>query len=176
MKVSVVLADKGTNTQQGTLNLLNVGWVQTQLGPSPLVPGQLLTPPHAVVVFFEVEHAYCNHPIELVIALLTQDGQTVEMPSPAGPQVVRMVTPVTVASPAMAPLGAPGTGNAMIEIFPGLLVPPGEYRWDVTLAGEHHEEWFAAFRVLPPPPTQSFNFGAPPAGPNPPVMPPGDVS
>ena len=36
MKVTVLLADKGTNNPQGgTLNLLNVGWTRTVLRPSP---------------------------------------------------------------------------------------------------------------------------------------------
>jgi hypothetical protein len=169
MKVSVVLADKGTNNpQQGTLNLLNAGWVQTQLTSSPLVPGALVTPPHAVAIFFEVEHSLCNRPIEIVLALLTEDGRPVEVPSATGgEQQVTVGSVVTVPSPAMAPLGTPGTGNALIEIFPGLLVPPGGYRWNVTLAGEHHEEWFAAFRVLPPPQMPSFTFGVPVSPPAP---------
>jgi len=176
MKLSILLADKGTaNPQQGTLNLLNVGWVQTQLVPSPVplpgVQGGLITPPHAVVVFFEVEPAFCNRPIELVLSLLTDDGQPVEMPGPMGEQPVRVSSVVTVPSPAMAPIGSPGTGNALIEIFPGLLVPPGAYRWDATLAGEHHDEWFVSFRVLPPPQMPTFTFGAAAATPPPPPPP-----
>jgi len=168
MKVSVLICDKGTaNPQQGTLNLLNVGWVQTQLGLNPAVPGSLLTPPHAVAVFFEVEHAYCNRPIELVLTLEDEDGRVVSMPGPTGPQEIRLVSAVTVGSPAMASLGTPGAGNALVEIMPGLLVPPGAYRWNVSLAGEHHEEWFGAFRVLPPPQMPMFSF-APTTQPTPP--------
>lgn len=149
MKVAVVLADKGTNNPQGgTLNLLNAGWVQTQLVAHPLAPpGQLITAPHIVVVFFEVEHTLCNTPIELVLELLTEDGQAVQVPSPTGPQPVRVMSVVMVPSPAMAPIAAPGTGNALIDIFPGLPLQPGTYRWQVTLAGQHHDEWYAAFRV-----------------------------
>jgi hypothetical protein len=171
MKVSVVLADKATNNPQaGTLNILNAGWVQTQLVPHPLAPqGQLITAPHIVAVFFEVEHSLCNAPIELVLELLTEDGQPVLVPQPTGPQPVRVVSVVTVPSPAMAPIAAPGTGNAMIEIFPGLPIPPGGYRWNVTLAGEHHEEWYAAFRVVPAPQMPQITFGGvvPPPPPSP---------
>ena len=169
MKVSVVLADRGTNNvPQGTVNLLNVGWVQTQLQLNPAVPGGLVTPPHTVAIFYEVEHPYCNRPIELVVRLLTEDGHVVQMPGPTGAQQdLRVATVVTVPSPAMAPIGAPGTGTAMIEIFPGLMVAAGSYRWDVSLAGEHHEEWFAAFRVLPPAQMPGFTFGAAPPTPPP---------
>ena len=162
MRVSVVLDDKGTNNPQaGTLNLLNVGWVQTQLHAMPTVPGGLTTPNHAVAIFFEVDHADCNHPIELVLELLTEDGHAVQIPSPAGPQQVRVSNFVTVASPAMAPLGAPGTGNALVEIVPGLPLQPGSYRWNVTLNGNHQEDWFAAFRVLPAAQPPVVSFGAP---------------
>jgi hypothetical protein len=177
MKVSVVLADRGTNNiPQGTVNLLNAGWVQTQLQLNPSVPGGQVTPPQTVAIFYEVEHAYCNRPIELVARLLTEDGHAVLMPGPAGvDEEIRVGTIVTVPSPAMAPLGAPGTATALIEIFPGLMVPPGSYRWDVTLAGEHHDEWFASFRVLPPAQMPAFTFGSaqgpPPAAPAPPDEP-----
>src|SRR5450759_2667907 len=138
MRVSVVLADKGTNNlQQGTLNLLNVGWVQTQLNPAPGVVGGFLTPPHAVAVFFEVDHPDCNHPIELVLALLTEDGQPVHVHGPEGDQEIRISNFVTVPSPGMAPIATPGTGNALIEIFPGLPLQPGGYRWEVTLNQNH---------------------------------------
>ena len=109
MKVSVVLADKGNaNSQEGTLNLLNVGWVQKQLTQHAAAPGQLITPPHVVVAFFEVEHSLCNTPIELVLELLTEDGQPVSIPSPTGPQPVRVTSVTTVLSPAGAPIAAPG--------------------------------------------------------------------
>jgi hypothetical protein len=126
-----------------------------------MAPGAWITPSHVVAVFFEVEHAFCNRPIELVLELLNEDGRNVQVQSPVGPQHVAVKSVVTVASPAMAPIGASGTGNAMVEIVPGLMIPPGDYRWNVTLAGEHHEEWFAAFRVLPAPQMPQFTFGAP---------------
>ncbi|MGO8873397.1 MAG: hypothetical protein ACLQPH_18740 [Acidimicrobiales bacterium] len=120
-----------------------------------------MTPPHTVGIFYEVEHPLCNQPIELVARLLTEDGHPALMPDG---QEVRIATVVTVPSPAMAPIGAPGTGTSLIEVFPGLIIPPGSYRWDVSLAGEHHEEWFAAFRVLPPPQMPAFTFGSPQPG------------
>jgi hypothetical protein len=164
MKVSILLADKGTaNPPAGTLNLLNVGWVQTQLNNAPAVPGGMITPSHAVAVFFEVEHQRCNHPIELVLELLDEDGQPVTVPGPQGPQQIRVSNFLTVASPAAAPIGASGTGNALIEIIPGLPLAPGSYRWNASLDGEHLADWFAAFRVLPPAQAPNIVFGAPPA-------------
>ena len=165
MKVQVLLADRGTqNPQQGTLNLLNLGWKQTTLRASPTpVPGGLITAAHVVAVFFEVEPQRCNRPIELVISLLTEDCAPVELPSPAGPQQVRITQAVTIASPGGVPMGTPGNGNAMVEIFPGLPIPEGAYRWNVTLDGEVGEDWFASFRVRPVPGGQGGPvFGQPP--------------
>jgi len=166
MRVSALLADKGTaNPAAGTLNLLNVGWVQTTLVTHPMAPGALITPPHAVAVFFEAEHQFCNRPIELVLALLDEDARPVKVPNPAGAQEIRIASVTTIPSPAMAPLASPGTGNALIDVFPGLMIPPGSYRWNVTLGGEQGEDWFAAFRVLPAPQAPTLTFGAGPQGP-----------
>jgi hypothetical protein len=166
VNVSVILADRGTpNPQNATLNLLGAGWRNTQLQATQ---NGILTPPHVVVVFFEVDYAECNHVIPLELALLTEDGKPVTLPGIPGDGELRMTHYVTVPSPGGAPLGTPGNGNAMIEIFPGLPLSPGGYRWNVTFAGKHEEEWYAAFRVNPLQQAPAMVFGTPPAG-TPPV-------
>lgn len=165
MRVSVLLADKGTqNAPAGTLNLLNVGWTQTTLRPGPgTTPGSvgLVTPPHAVAVFFEVEAQHCNRPIELTLSLLSEDSQPVQLPGPAGPQEMTIRQQMTIPTPGGVPLGTPGSGNALFEIFPGLPLSPGGYRWDVTLGGQAGEDWFAPFRVQPPPQIAAPMLGQP---------------
>ena len=169
MKVTVLLADKGTaNPQQGTLNLLNVGWWQTVLHPAgPMVPGGFLTAPHAVAVFLELEHQYCNRPTELVLSLVDEDGRAVQVPGPGGGQELRIAQQITVSSPAGVPIGTPGRGTSMIEIVPGLAVGPGGYEWIATFAGEHRQEWGAQFRVLPPVQPPDATIGTPPVPPQP---------
>lgn len=169
MNVTVLLADKGTaNLQQGTLNLLNVGWTQTPMRPAgQMIPGGYLTSAHAIAIFFEVDHQYCNRQIELVLELLTEDGQAVELPGPVGPQAMRISQHIVVQSPAGMPIGSPGVGNALIEIVPGLAVPAGGYEWQVRLAGEHQSNWGARFRVLPPPPSAPVFGNIPPVPPSP---------
>lgn len=170
MKISVLLADKGTqNPQAGTLNLLNVGWSHTALRatPMPTAAGlpqqiQLLTPPHAVAVFFEAEHQYCNHPVELTISLVDEDDHIISMPGPAGSQPVHIVQNIVIASPPQAPIGSPGRGNILIEIVPGLSIPPGTYNWKVTLAGQEDADWRARFYVLPAQQQPSMTFLQPP--------------
>jgi len=167
MRLSVLLADKGTNNPAaGTLNLLNVGWKQTRLNPAPMVPGGFITPPHAIAIFFEVEHQRCNHSISLVLRLTNEDGQTVQVPGPSGMQDLVITQTLTVVSPPGVPMGTLAPGNALVEILPGLPIPPGGYRWEVKLDGEEHDDWIATFRV-----TESsqptFTIGTPtnPAGP-----------
>ena len=75
---------------------------------------------------------------------------------------LRMTHYVTVPSPGGAPLGTPGNGNAMVEIFPGLPLSPGGYRWNVTLAGHHEDGWHASFRVNPMQQAPAIVFGGPP--------------
>lgn len=161
MKVTVLLADKGTsNPLQGTLNLLNAGWGQTML--TPVAPGVLVTGPQAVAVFFEVEPRYCNRPIELLMELWTQDGEVVAVPGPAGPQPMRIQHSLVVPTPGGVPAGTPGTGNTLLELA-GLPLTPGGYEWRVSLAGDHQADWAARFFVVAPP--QAPIFGGPGSGP-----------
>lgn len=160
MKLQILLADKGTqNPHAGTLNLLNVGWHQTSIAPGP--PGMAITPPHAVAIFWEVDPQYCNKPIELVVSLVTEDGNPVELPGPAGPQPMELHQQITVVTPAGMPMGTPGVGNMILEIQPGLPLQPGGYEWRVSLAGQHEDGWSASFRVAHGPPQQGY-FGVPP--------------
>lgn len=161
MKVLVILADKGSQNPQGTLNLLGAGWTQTSLLPAgnPAAPGMQLTPSQAVAIFYEVEPHRCNHPIELLIELWTQDGHVVELPGPAGPQPLRLQQNIVVATPGGVPTGSPGTGNTLLELIQGLPLAPGGYEWRVSLDGQHEAEWNATFFVVAPP--QAPVFGAP---------------
>lgn len=164
MKVVVLLADKGTQSPaQGTLNLLNVGWMRTTLQPpDPLMGGMVLTPPHAVAIFFEVEPRHCNHPIPLLVDLVTDDGHLVEVPGPAGPQAMRIEQSVTVPSPGGVPTGSPGVGNTLVEIGSGIPLAPGTYEWRISLAGEHEAHWNARFYVVPLPEAPVTTVGLPP--------------
>lgn len=167
MKVSILLADKGTaNPQSGTLNLLNIGWTHTALRPIPIptAPGlqptvQLMTPAHAIAVFLEVDHQHCNRPLQLVLSLVTEDGESVSVSGPAGPQPMRLTQSIVVPSPPRVPIGSPGTASTLIEIVPGLPLQPGTYNWRVEIDGETDENWRARFYVLPSPqqPTMTFS-------------------
>jgi hypothetical protein len=123
--------------------------------------GPFITPPHVVAVFYELEQNYLNRPIELVIELLTEDGQAVQLPGPAGLQPMRMQTTINVPSPGGVPIGTPGTGNSMIEVFPGLPLAVGAYIWRATLAGKQDEAGEARFNVRPAAVAPRAQFGTP---------------
>jgi hypothetical protein len=149
--VTVLLADKGSiSPQLGTLNLLNVGWSRTRLAPIHGVIGSLITPPHAVAAFFRVERAYCDRSVELVFELFTAEGAPVDLPAPAGPQTMRVVQSIYIQSLGDLGRAFPGVGNYLIEIAPGLAIPPGGYEWRVQLAGVSNPHWCAPFYVSPP--------------------------
>jgi len=164
VKVYVLLADRGAqNAQNGTLSLLNVGWTVTQLrrvmGPG-VPPGiaPLVTGPQVVVVFIEAELAMCNRALNLQIELLTEDGEVVDIPGPAGHQPVRLDQPIMVPSPAGVPTGFPGRATAMMEMPTGLPLAPGIYRWQARVNGRESEDWSALFYVAAPPQPATFGF------------------
>lgn len=166
VKVCVLLADKGTATTVGTLNLLNVGWSVTQLKPvgmpkgAPLVAIPSPTGPQTVVVFLEAELAMCNKQLNMEIELLNEDGKTVELPGPVGTQAMRIQQSIMIPSPPGVPTGFPGRMNSMIELGQGLPLAPGVYRWQVRINGDTHDDWSVSFFVAPPP--QPATFGVPP--------------
>lgn len=168
MKVYVLLADRGTqNPQNGTLNLLNVGWAVTQLrrsmGPGPLtdVPF-LVTAPQVVVVFIEAEFGMCNKALVLEIELRTQDGDIVEIQGPSGAQAVRLEQHIMVPSPPGVPTGFPGHATAMMDLPTGLPLAPGIYRWQARVNGKEEDDWSARFYVAAPPQPPTFGFPHPP--------------
>jgi hypothetical protein len=168
VKIYVLLADRGThNTQTGTLNLLNVGWAVIHLRPPPgqsaADPAPLLvTGPYVVVVFIEAELGMCNKTLTLEVELLTEDGQVVAIPGPAGVQSVRLEQQIIVPSPPGVPTGFPGHATAMMELPTGLPLGAGIYRWQASINGRMEDDWSARFYVAAPP--QPPTFGYPPAG------------
>jgi hypothetical protein len=168
VKIYVLLADRGThNTQTGTLNLLNVGWAITHLRPPPGQAGPetasaLTTGPSVVVVFIEAELAMCNKTLSLEIELLTEDGQVVAIPGPAGPQAVRLEQPIIVPSPPGVPTGFPGHATAMMELPTGIPLAAGIYRWQARVNARVEDEWSAQFYVAAPPQPPTFGYPPPP--------------
>jgi hypothetical protein len=115
-----------------------------------------------VVVFMEAELGMCNKTLTLEVELLTEDGQVVAIPGPAGVQSVRLEQPIIVPSPPGVPTGFPGHATAMMELPTGLPLGPGIYRWQASINGRMEDDWSAPFYVAAPP--QPPTFGYPAAG------------
>ena len=80
----------------------------------------MVTGPYVVVVFMEAELGMCNKTLTLEIELLTEDGDVVDIPGPAGAQAVRLEQPIIVPSPPGCRPGFPGHATAMMELPTGL--------------------------------------------------------
>lgn len=163
MKVSVLLAERGmSNVPLGTVSLLSAGL--PVVGSRQAAPGgPLISSPHVVAVFFEVELAKCNRPLVIEVELLDQDGHGVQVPGPTGPQELKLTQQLVVTPPIGAPTAFPGHGNIVLELGPGLPLTHGIYKWVVTIDGETKEDWSKQFFV-PHPPTPP-SFGSTPAAP-----------
>jgi hypothetical protein len=151
VKVHILLADKGSNTRQGTLNLLNAGWSVTHVRPGHPTPDQ------AVAVFVEADWHECDKPHELVLELQTTEGGPVMVPAVNGQRALRIQQALTVPAIAGAPDGTPGRVSMLIELQGGglPLVPGQSYRWVAHIDGKTDEQWQASFFVTggpaPPP-------------------------
>lgn len=157
MKVVVQLADAGSQDPVGKLNLLGLGWFVTTIGP------QGLTPDTVVAVFIEAPWDQCNRPMRLALDLLSEDGQSVVLPTPAGDQPLRLAQEVVIAPPTGAPNGSPGQVALMVKINGGLPLTAGcWYRWQASLDDETEEGWSARFFVQRQP--SQLTFGSGPVG------------
>ena len=117
-----------------------------------------MTGPQVVVVFLEAELAMCNRPIALEIELVSEDGEVVDVPGPAGPHPVRLEQKLIVPSPPGVPTGFPGRATAMMELPTGLPLASGIYRWQVKVNGREDDGWSARFYVAAPPEPATFGF------------------
>ncbi len=142
MKINIVLADAGTQDPLGKLNLLGVGWAQTQVNPNGL------TPDSAVAVLMEAPWDMCNRELTVILELLTEDDSPVPIPVESGPQPLKIVHRLTIPSPPGAPNGSPGTANLLAQFHGGLPLQPGAwYHWRVQVEGKTDPMWIARFYV-----------------------------
>jgi hypothetical protein len=145
MKVTMLLAD-AAQAVGGKLFILGGGWSVTN--PS--------TSPSALAIKVEVPWHEANRRHELVISLLDADGRPVMAPAqpPATEeQPLEIRGQIEVGRPAGLPEGTPLDSVLAVTIGPLQLQPGGRYVWRLSINGESHEDWQAAFitRRLPQP-------------------------
>ncbi len=118
----------------GKLNILGGGWSLLQV---PNVPVNM-----ALAVKVAVPWDQTNRPLKIRAALMTEDGEPVEVEG-VGP--IEATGQVTVGRP---PHVKPGTDLDLPFVLPfnGIQLDPGGYRWELEIDGEPAAR--TPFRVL----------------------------
>jgi hypothetical protein len=138
-KVDLLLADYACVTPDGKLTVVGAGWTVTGPGPAP----------SAVAVIIEVDWTATNTRHHAVLSLSDQDGRPVFQ---QGGEPIQVTADFETGRPAGLP---EGTGmNFPFAVNLGLLplVPGNRYVWELTIDGEHREDWSLPFLVRQAPP------------------------
>lgn len=149
LHVDVLLAERTTNSPNGTVNLLGAGWSTIQRS-GPLVG------PMSVVAFLKVPYELCNRDVRVELSLVDEDGHVVV----AGEQELRITQVARFSPPPGAPNGTGATGSVSIELSPGIPLTDGRgYQWRVAVNSQHEPEWQAAFWVAAAPQPPQLGSG-----------------
>ena len=121
------------------LYILGGGWSVT--GPDPV--------PSALALYIKVPWDEANLRQRLRIELLDADGHPVSAAGPSGDAPIQIETEFEVGRPAGLTPGTP-IDVALAVTLGALPIPPGgRYEWRLTVNGEAHEGWSAAFSTRP---------------------------
>ncbi len=142
--VTLMLADSA-QALDNKLYILGGGWSVT--GPDPT--------PSALAVNIKVPWDRANEQHHMVLELLDDDGNAVEIPTPAGGQPMRIESDFEVGRPPGLRAGTPIDFALAINLPPLPIPPGGRYEWRLRINEERGEDWFRAFTTRPsatPPP------------------------
>jgi hypothetical protein len=94
----------------------------------------------------------CNKILKLKFWLVDQDDQQVYFwdQNPNNKKPISIEQDIVIGVPVMPglPYGTPGNGFHLFEVFPGLILEPGQYKWKVSIDGKESENWNASFTAL----------------------------
>lgn len=135
MKATLLLSDAAQESG-GKLYILGGGWSVLRTADQPINM--------ALALKFEIDWNETNRQHSLVAELLNQDGQPVT--PPGHPQPLRIEGKLEAGRPAGLPPGTAIDAPLAINIA-GIQLPPGGYRWQVTVDGAPVAD--ASFLVLP---------------------------
>jgi len=129
MKGWIALADTGRPALAGTtLNLLNVGWTNTQAQPGD--DGTWILPEQAVSVFIEVEWNKVNRQLPFELQLVDEDSVPARIGDPeGGTRELVFKHEVVVAPVPHAPNGTPGHEALLVGFATGVILLPAPNRW-----------------------------------------------
>lgn len=137
MKVAMLLCDAAQEVG-GKLYVLGGGW--SVKGPEPA--------PMAFALKIDVPWSEANRQHHFTLALESEDGHPVELPSGEGMAPVRVDGEFEVGRP---PGLAPGADidAALAVSLPPLPLAPGRYAWQLTIDGSAPDDWRRSFTVRP---------------------------
>jgi uncharacterized protein DUF6941 len=140
MKVTMLLAD-AAQAVGGKLYILGGGWSIT--GPMPV--------PSAIAIKIEVPWNLASRQHNIVLELLTADGQLVRLPAPPEGELqpIRVEGQFGTGIPAGLIEGTPIDATLALNIGPMPLPPGARYVWRLSIDGNTQEEWQVAFSTRP---------------------------
>lgn len=116
----------------GTVHMLGAGWSVTGTPTSA----------QAVALLIKVPWDRANQQLHIKVELVTEDGELVELPGPAGTQAIVAEADLEVGRPPGVAAGTP-LDSAMALNFMPMPLQPGRYQWRVDIAGTQQVESFA---------------------------------
>jgi len=134
MKVTMLLADSAQEIA-GKLYILGGGWSIT-------MPGT----PSAIAMKFEVPWDQANQRHQILLELVTSDGEPVLVSTPEGEQVpLRIEGVLEVGRPAGLKPGTPIDAAMAMNLGPLPLEADRRYQWRLSVDGRQDEDWTLAF-------------------------------
>ena len=138
MKVTMLLCDSA-QAVNGKLYILGGGWTLTGPGPAP----------SALAIQIDVPWDEANRQHRLHLALVTDDGKPIQIPTPEGERPVEIAAEFEVGRPAGHRVGAPLSVVMGINIGPLPLPPGGRFEWRCSLDERTDEDWRLGFSTRP---------------------------
>lgn len=118
-------------------------------------------PPHALVVYLDIDWDETNKPHKLTCDLLTADGEPITVEGPLGSQPAHFEAHVEAGRPPGAIHGAPSRTPLAIAINAHTPLAPGRYEWRVAVEGFPAATAVESFQVLAAPVQPATPQGGP---------------
>jgi hypothetical protein len=136
LDLTLILADFA-QVADGKLYISGGGWTFTSAPSGPM----------AIAVLAQVPWNEANHPYDLRVELLGDDGA----PARLGDEGAEMhiAGQLEAGRPPGHPLGAPLVVPIAINVLPMPLEPGRRYEWRVTVDGETRDDWRLPFSTRP---------------------------
>jgi hypothetical protein len=135
----MLLADSAQEVG-GKLYILGGGWSVT--GPDPS--------PSAIALKFDVPWDQSNHKYQIVLELLTADGEPVLIEAPGGESVpLRIEAQLETGRPPGLKPGTPIDAALAINFGPLPIEPDRRYEWRLSIDKRHDEAWSVGFTTRP---------------------------